>query len=455
MTEPHLEIDAFGVAWRLGATLFFVALNGFFVAAEFALVRVRSSRVEGLALRGNRSARTVQHIARHLDLYLSSCQLGITIASLILGALGEPAVSVLIRVGAEALGLHISEGARWLPVVSLTLAFTLITMLHMTIGEQAPKMWALRRAEKVAFATANTLYVFTMVFRPFIHVINVISNWMLRLIGLPQDNMHDLAHTAQEIRGILLLAAAAGHISDRERELTENVFRMMELEVRHIMVPRVDVEFLSLDRTIEENLERIRTSGYSRLPLCQVGLDTILGFIHVKDVFELTLQGKAPDLKALARESLFVSDTMPLSNFLVEVQNNRQHCGVAVDEHGSVVGLAFREDALEEIVGPLGDEFDVHEASFVQLPNGAYEVLARLPLPELCGRLNIELPDDQYEDVETVGGQIVARLGRLPRKGDTTQIGPYRATVLEIQRRRIHRVRLELPEPVIEDAPKD
>jgi len=365
-------------------------------------------------------------------------------------------VSVLILAAAEGMGIDVSPEARWLPVVSLTLAFTLITMLHMTIGEQAPKMWALRRAEKVAFATASTLHAFTLVLRPFILTINGISNWMLRSIGLPQEDMHDLAHTAQEIRGILLLAAAAGHISDRERELTENVFRMMELEVRHIMVPRVDIDFLSLDRTTEENLERIRSSGYSRLPLCQVGLDTILGFIHVKDVFELTLQGKAPDLKALARESLFVSDTMPLSNFLVEVQNGRQHCGVVVDEHGTVVGLAFREDALEEIVGPLGDEFDVHETDFVALPDGAFEVLAKLPLPELCGRLNIELPDDQYEDVETVGGQIVARLGRLPRKGDTTQIGPYRAKVLELQRRRIHRVRLEPLEPApADELPKD
>jgi CBS domain containing-hemolysin-like protein len=443
VSDAHASLDALGVAWRLGATLFFVALNGFFVAAEFALVKVRASRIDELVSRGRRPARTVQHILAHLDRYLSACQLGITLASLILGALGEPAVSVLILASARALGIEVHEGASWLPWVSIFLAFVVITTLHMTIGEQAPKMWALRRAEGTALRTAPFLRGFTWVFGPFIAAINGISNWMLRVAGLPADLGHEAGHTSGEIRSILSLSARAGHISEREFELAANVFRLIDYEVRHIVVPRVDVDFLTLEHGLEENLERIRRSGHSRFPLCEMGLDTILGFVHAKDVLDAELRGEQPDLPALTRDPVFVPDTMALSDFLLELQANRQHCAVVLDEHGTAVGLAFREDALEEIVGPLGDEFDQEEPEFAWLEGGSCEVRGRMPLPEICSRLDIELPDGEREEEETIGGQVVARLGRLPRKGDSVDVGPYRATVLEVSRHRVQRVRLD------------
>ena len=209
MTPEHASLDFFGVAWRLGATLFFVLLNGFFVAAEFALVKVRESRIEILAREGRAAAPAVQHILGHLDRYLSACQLGITLASLVLGALGEPAVSVLLIAGAEAAGLGVSPEARWLPIVSITLAFMLITILHMTIGEQAPKMWALRRPEQTALATGRALRLFTIVFGPFISVINQLSNALLRLVGLPAKLGRE-AGLSWEIRSILSLSAHAG-----------------------------------------------------------------------------------------------------------------------------------------------------------------------------------------------------------------------------------------------------
>ena len=441
MSEAHATLDLFGVAWRLGATLFFVLLNGFFVAAEFALVKVRESRIAQLARDGRRAAPTVQHILGHLDRYLSACQLGITLASLILGALGEPAVSVLLIAGGEAMGFSIGD-SEWVPIVSIGLAFTVITILHMTVGEQAPKMWALRRAEGMALATGPILRLFAWLFGPFIAVINWISNRLLSMVGLPAELGHESSHSAEEIRSILSLSVRAGKISEKQYDITRNVFHMIELEVRHIVVPRVEVEFLTLDRSLAENLERLREGGHSRFALCEVGLDTILGIVHTRDVLDAVLRGETVDLRSLAREPLVVPDTMPLSNFLEELQSSRQHCAVVVDEHGTAIGLAFREDALEVIVGPLGDEFDEEESDFVSLPDGSYEVRGRVSLPEVESRLELDIPEDEQEEEDTIGGHVTARLGRMPRKGDVVPVGRFVATVIDDAHRRVQRLRL-------------
>jgi CBS domain containing-hemolysin-like protein len=452
LTDGGTELDLFGVAWRLGATLFFVGLNGFFVAAEFALVKVRESRIEQLAREGRRAAPGVQHILRHLDRYLSSCQLGITLASLILGALGEPAVSVLVVAAAGAAGVPIAPDSTWLHVGSLLLAFTVITALHMTIGEQAPKMWALRRPEAMALAAGPTLRAFTFMFGPFITAIHWLSNALLRMVGVPGDLGQESSLSAEEIRSVMSLSVRSGHISEHEYQLTENVFRMIELEVRHIVVPRVEVAFLTLEHSVLDNLDRLRTTRHSRLALCEVGLDTIIGFVHAKDVLDAALRGETPDLRSIARAPIFVPDTMPLSNFLRELQATRQHCAGVVDEHGTVIGLAFREDALEEIVGPLGDEFDAEEPRLTALANGAFELPGRMPLPEVEDRLDLQLTDDEYEDQDTIGGHVTARLGRLPRNGDAVRVGRFHATVIDASRRRVQRLRLD-PLSLEEDAP--
>ncbi len=451
MEETHAHLDAIGIAWRLGATLFFVLLNGFFVATEFALVKVRTTRIDTLAGEGSRSAKAVQHILRNMDRYLSACQLGITIASLILGALGEPAVSVLIVAALQGMGVGVAADAQWVPIVSIGLAFAVITVLHMTVGEQAPKMWALRRAETTALHTAFPLRVFTWVFQPFIAVINSTSNWMLRLAGLQAHEGHEITHTSEEIRSMLALSWAAGHISKLEHEVTENVFRIMELEVRHIVVPRIDVEFLSVGRPDDENMAVIRDSGHSRLPLCEVGLDTIIGFVHTKDLMQQLLDSKALELRSLAREALFVPDTMSLSDFLLELQSKQQHCAAVLDERGTVIGLAFREDALEEIVGPLGDEFDEHEREFREVEDGVYELSGRMSVPEACDRLDFELSNDEDENEDTIGGHVTARLGRLAKPGDEVQVGPYTAKVLDVGRNRVKRIRLKWSEEMVAD----
>jgi len=313
-------------------------------------------------------------------------------------------------------------------------------------------MWALRRAEGIALRTAAPLFAFAWLFGPFIVAINAISNALLRLVGLSADLGAPSSPTAEEIRSILSLSARAGHISEREHELTANVFRMIELEVRHVVVPRVDVEFVTLEHTPEENLERIRTSRNSRLPVCELGLDTILGFLHAKDVLDVVLRGETPDLRALVHPPLFVSDTMALSDFLLELQRERQHCAVVLDEHGTAIGLAFREDALEEIVGPLGDEFDEDVQELAKLPGGGFELAGRMAIPEVEDRLDFELSDAEDESEGTIGGHVTALLGRLPRKGDSVRIGPYYATVLEVTRRRIARLRMTPAPPLVAEG---
>jgi CBS domain containing-hemolysin-like protein len=307
-------------------------------------------------------------------------------------------------------------------------------------------MWALRRAEAMALKTSFALRAFAFVFGPFISVVNGISNWMLGVVGLPPGADHE-THSSEEIRSILSISARSGHISEREYEITENVFRMISKEVRHLVVPRVDVEYLSLQKTPEENLQQIRESPHSRLPLCEVGLDSVLGIVHAKDALDRALQCGAVDLRAVSRAPIFVPDTMALSDFLVELQEKQGHCAVVLDERGTAIGLAFREDALEEIVGPLGDEFDEREHLFRELGRGEFEVSGRVSLPELFHRLDLEIEEDENED--TIGGYVTARLGRLPEKGDTTEVGPYEATVLDASGRRVQRLRLGLREVVV------
>ena len=418
---------------RLAAMLFFVAVNGFFVSAEFALVKVRATQLRERSPRSRR-ARVAYHLRSHLDMYLSACQLGITLASLILGWLAEPAVAELLLWAAGSMGLVVSAGNAWVHAVALALALSVVTFLHMTLGEQAPKIWAINRAEAVALQVARPLQLFAAVFRPFIWVINESANGLLRMAGMRSEELGESSHNVEELRAILAASAEAGHISGHQLELAENVFAMIELEVRHILVPRVDVAYLSLERSVEENLRLLRESGHSRFPLCEVGLDTVVGFIHAKEVLAAAAAGQRIELLSLARRPLFVPDTQPLARLIAQMQRTRNHCAVVVDEHGTSVGLAFLEDALEEIVGPIADEFDEPAVAVRSAGGDALELPGSLALPEAEALLGAE---DLGHESDTIGGHVVSRLGRLPRPGDELTIGRYRVRVDEVRQRRI------------------
>lgn len=437
-SQPAVEWFTFG--WRLIATLAFVLLNGFFVAAEFALVKVRAGDLSALAERGSAGARVAARIHDRLDHYLSACQLGITLASLILGYLAEPAIAELLLAGAVAAGFELAPHDPLLHGAALAAALAVVTALHMTLGEQAPKILAIQRATPTAVRSAYPLWLFAEVFRPFIWAINGMSNGLLRLAGVSSDELHEGSYTMEELQRILVTSAEAGHISHRQLELVRNVLDIIGLEVRHILVPRVDVVFLSLRNTLEENVRILRESGHSRFPLCREHLDTVIGIVHAKQVLAALADGRSPDLEALAHEAVFVSDTQPLSRFIVQLQQATSHCCVVVDEHGTSIGLAFLEDALEEIVGPIHDEFDVAQRGLLRLDSGALELPGSMALPEAADLLELAGLGDESD---TIGGHVVALLGRLPRKGDQLSLGPYQVTVLGVGRHRVERLRFQ------------
>lgn len=420
------------IGWLLVATGAFVLINGFFVAAEFALVKVRTIRIESMAAEGNRRAQTVSAMLPDLDLYLSACQLGITLASLILGWLAEPAVASLLIKMASRLGWDVSAGA-WIHPVALVLALAVITLLHMTVGEQAPKMWAIYRAEGTALNTAYPLRFFAAVFKPLIWVINVISNGLARLGGLTPDTGHQNSYDIQELRSILMESARSGSISSRQRMFSENILSLANLEVRHIMVPRTEVAFLSTANPVEENLRIVRDSGHSRFPLGAPDLDHVEGLILARDLLGTLLDEKAPVLEKMARELPSVPDTQPLSRLIMEMARAQTHCAVVVDEHGTAVGLTFLEDAIEEIVGPIHDEFDERQERIENPSPGTVTMPGSVPLPEAANVLGVEFD----EAADTVGGWFVATLGRFPQKGETVEVGEYLATVVSLEGHRV------------------
>ncbi len=424
------------LGWKLLLTALFIAINGFFVAAEFSFVKVRRSRIDALAAEGDRKAVVAQHILSHLDLYLSACQLGITISSLVLGWLAEPAVAELLIHGARSAGLDIAEGG-WVRVAALVIALTFITILHMTIGEQAPKVLAIHRAEALTLVFAYPLRIFVAVLKPLIALINVISNGMVRLVGLTNVSEHDESPSTEELKALLTSSAAAGYITPRQRTFGENVLGIVNVEVRHVMIPRVDLVMLKAKRSAEDNLAVILKSGHTRFPWCDgEDFESVTGLVHARDVLKRLLRKKPVDFHDFVRKMPVVPRSQPLGRFIVESQQRRTHCAVVVDEHGTAVGMVFLEDALEEIVGPMQDEFDVGDPVDPRIAE-EHEGVLRVPgghrLAEVADMLNTPLESD----AETIGGYVLEQLGRIPETGDTLTIGAHDVTVTRMSKHRV------------------
>lgn len=426
------------VGWRLAASFLAVVANGYFVLIEFALVKARPARIARMAAEGRRGAAAVSGILERLDYYLSSCQLGITVASLVLGWLAEPAVAALLLRGAGAAGIQAVEGPV-LHSLALALSLSVITVFHMTIGEQVPKIMAIQKAESAARLLALPLLAFTFVFRPLIWVINAISSAMLRLAGFSASIGHEGPMEVEELRAIFRASSRAGHITQRQEAIGERVLGLVKREVRHVMVPRGEIAYLSTARKLEENLETVRVHGHSRFPLGDPGLDTVRGVVHARDLLGVLIRKEIPDLARLARSVPSVPDTMPLSRFIVQLQRLQVHCATVADEHGTAVGLAFLEDALEEIVGPIPDEFDRLDPRVSRDPAGVIEMTGSVSLPEAAETVDLDLGDEH----DTIGGYVVASLGRMPNAGDVVEIPPYKVTILKVARGRVARLKFE------------
>lgn len=431
----------------LVASLLFA--NAVFVAAEFALVKVRMTQIEQLADEGVWAARIVLKILNQLDTYISASQLGITLASLALGwtieGSIEPAIhSLLTKIGLPDHG----DSAIGMPVAP-ALAFLMVTFLHISLGELVPKSLAIRIAKPVALWTAPPLLLFYYVFFPVIWLLNKASDLLLKAMGL--GNLHDaeLTHTTDELRLIVAHSVEGGHLSRNERTMIENVLNLEDKTARRIMVPRPDIVYLSLSRPIEDNLRVARQYGHTRYPLCEMDLNTIIGMVHVKDMLQAVIgQGNLrPDLRKLARVVPFVPESQHLDQLLVEFQKSKVHMAMIVDEFGSTVGMVTLENVLEELVGPIQDEFDKETPSIEEKEGGVYEVDAACPMDRLAEAIEIDLPDT---DAESTGGYVLEQLGRLGRPGDSVPLDDkWNLVVIQADPNRIRRLRLE---PAQKDA---
>lgn len=418
------------------AALAVVAVNAFFVATEFAIVRVRTTRVEELVQKGVRRATAARQVLGQLDAYISACQLGITIASLALGWIGEPAFARLFE------PLFTWAGA-WQPAAAhsaaIAVAFFLITFLHVVFGELAPKTLAISYPEATTLLVAWPIRVFNVIFYPFIWSMNSAANLLIRALGIPPPSEASLAHSEAELRMILAVSQKSGVLSEPHARLLENALDFPDRNVRQIMVPRGDVVGLDVLHPYSDNLAIARRTGHTRYPLWEGEVDRVVGVVHIKDLFQRAGDGEgSPDLRDFARDPLFIPESVRIEQALSLFQRNRVHLGVVVDEYGGMSGIVTLEDVLEELIGEIQDEFD-HEAPMVQSSaDGRIVVDAALPLAEMEDQL--QLVDDTEEDVDTMGGLVLVRLGRLARVGDRVEIGGRLVEVVRIRGRRILRL---------------
>ncbi len=413
--------------------LFLVFLNGFFVAAEFSLVKVRPTQIEPHVAKGDVRAKTAQTMLQNLDSYLSATQLGITLASLALGWIGEPAFVWLLQ---PPLRMIPGMTDSIVHSVSLTVAFMTITTLHIILGELSPKWLAIRNAEPAVLWSAIPLFIFAKLTSPVTWFLHRGATGLLRLVGGTPVSEGQLTHSEEELR-LLLSSAPAGRLSKQKRELLDNVFELSHRTARQVMVPRPDVVYLSLGRSLEENLEIARNTSYTRFPLCSNDLDQIIGLVHIKDIF--TSDSLPKSLEEVKRDIQFIPETLTLDRLLRRMRQDRVHMAAVVDEYGGVSGIVTLENVIEEIVGQIQDEFDEEKPELVKKGDNSYNVSGGMLVMDLEDELNIEFSD---RDEDTVAGVVLSELGRSPRVGDVVQVGPLELEVLQVKRHRIRLLRV-------------
>jgi len=446
------------VATVLGVLAVFVLVgaNAFFVAAEFSLVKVRATRIEQLAEEGSAAAGVVRGQLTHLDNYIASTQLGITLASLALGWIGEPALAHLVEpIFAPITGKVMAEDLT--RTLSVALSFALITSLHIVMGELVPKSLALQRTESVALFVGPPLLVFNRVFRPFIALLNGIGNWVVRRLGLHVTGEQSSVHSVEELSMLVAQSREAGILDPAEESIVRHVFTFGDKTVEDAMTPRPEMVTLPVVATIEEALSAARASGYSRLPVYEETLDQVVGVLYVKDLLQEPLHAQtetgvdavdrpAESVRALLRPGTFVPERLALSDALDVFRRENTQLALAVDEYGQTTGLITLEDVLEELVGEIHDEYDADEdAPVIAREDGTWLVdgaetydHVRETIPDLP-----PVPAAERGLYTTLGGLMALRLDRIPRAGDSVTIGPrWIAEAVNVERRRVTKVLL-------------
>lgn len=436
---------------RLGAVFLLVLANGFFVAAEFSLVSVRRTRIAELVAHGDPGAKAVQEAMENPDRVIAATQLGITLASLALGWIGEPAVAHLIEPIVNLFPPAVRAGLSH--TISAALAFTFITFLHVVVGELAPKSIALQNPENTSLFVARPTLWTEKIFKPAIWLLNGAGNGLLRLVNIHPASGHQLVHSVEELKMLVSASAESGVVEAEEREMLHAVFDFGSLVVRQVMIPRTEIIAVEADLPLDEIIGLVTESTYTKLPVYDDSLDQILGIVHVKDLLNALIE---PDRQAytarnFVREALFVPETISVSALLREFRDKRQHIAIAMDEYGGTAGLVTLEDLLEQIVGEVSDPFDADNPDFQYLPDGSILVDGLTLIEEVNQQLKLNLQDPDYD---TIAGFALGKFGHIPRLNEITEGDGLRIRVAEMDGLRIARlglIRLDHPEPAEAD----
>ena len=407
-------------------SIFLIFANGFFVAAEFALVKVRSTQLEGQAEAGDRLAGLARSLLDHLDGYLSATQLGITLTSLGLGWVGEPAVSAALHPLFEMLEIGDEMSHR----ISLVLGFSMISFAHIVVGEVAPKSLAIARPVQVSKAVAPPMRLFYLVFYPALVVLNASSNALLRVVGVAPAGTHSLAIPEEELARITAESAAEGHLSEGQGQMLSNVFAFRHRVAREIMVPRNRVHGIDIHEPLQPMIEQALQQGHSRFPVFDGDMDHIVGVLHLKDLLRHRLdQLSADDIRELARPALFIPETLLAETLMHTMQKRRTHLAIVIDEYGGMAGVVTLEDALEELVGDIQDEYD-DEKDVAQPVADGFELTGAILLADLAILLEIPAP---HSDADTLQGWLMEELERIPLVGDEARLGDWSIRVHEVE----------------------
>jgi len=431
-----LSDDPDSILFLLFIVVVLILLNGFFVAAEFALVKVRTTRIDQLIQEGNKRAKYVKKVLDDLETHLAAAQIGITLASLGLGWAGEPAVAkLLIHVFEDIIQpesfylFNFVQGETIIHTVSFIVGFTIITYFHLTIGEQVPKIFSIEKAEKVSLWTALPLSWFCKIAFPGIRIIKGSTDRMLRVMGLRLTNSQDETHSEEEIK---MIVSSSLDLDPDEQKMFNKVFEFNDRFVREVMVHRKDMDCVYLTDPLEETLDFIKKSRHSRFPVCREDRDDIIGYINLKDLY---IQSDEVNIEKIIREIPRIYETMPIKKALKRLQKEKHQIAIIADEYGGVSGLVTIEDIVEVIVGDIQDEFDEEMESFQETEHGVI-VDASLLVSDVTEELKIDL--EEIDGIDTIGGYILSMIeNRQPEKGMVVEIEQYHVKILEIEGLRI------------------
>ncbi len=411
--------------------------NGFFVAAEFALVGVRKTKIKQLANEGNFNAKLALDAIKNIDRYIAAVQLGITIASLGIGWVGESTLAKLLLpvfhflpLKAEIIAAH---------SLAVTISFALITILHVVIGELMPKSIALQFPVGTTLWVAKPMYVVTRLFAPMIFLLNGLGNSLLRLLKIEPAPAHQAVYSTEELNMLIDASYKGGVLNQKEAEILQNVFKFSDLTAQDVMIPRPDMVCIPIDAKTEDIYKIIIDNQYTRYPIYKENIDDIVGFLHTKDLFSVMVKKEEIKISSLLREKFYVPETMPIEKLAQEFQKRKFQMTIVVDAFGGASGIVTHEDVLEEIFGEVQDEFDDEECEFSKISENEYEVCGKYRIDEFAEKFGIKLDD---EDITTIGGYVVKMLGRIPITNDEVTDEYFKYTISEMDSSRIVKIKI-------------